>query len=155
LIFTFTKRISRFNGELLYIERDYSLLYRPHDKNANISIMIGGYTSLDTICETGLITHISGLNPKHIWIPTIAQMPRGVLGNLLVHFDNPPLKGTGIDYNRGWKTFHNLNNNCICVGDCVTVEGDDCVEFANGIVAVLRKNQLVSLWAKVTFLDAE
>jgi len=149
MFFTFTECATEFTGELLYIQDEYSLFYSPPNKNVGVSILFGAYTSLDTICETGVVANISGLNSKRVWIPMDAKMPKAIQGELVAHFDDPPLKGTGVDYNRSWNTYYNKNDSCLCIGDYNTLNDDNCIEFANGIVAVLRGNQLVAVWAKI------
>jgi hypothetical protein len=136
-------------GELLYIDDEHSLSYEPFNSNVGVSIMCGAYTSLDTICETGIVVHISGLNDKHSWIPMNVKMPNAIKGELVAIFEKPPIKGTGIDYDRDWNTYHNDEEGCLCIGDLHTFNGDNCIEFASGIVAVLRGDKLASVWAKI------
>jgi hypothetical protein len=140
---------TELEGQLLYIKDDYSLLYEPFCPNVGVSIMCGEYTSLDTICETGVIAHISGYNSKQSWIAKEMEMPLAKKGQLKVHFDEPPMKGTGIDYDRSWNTFYDMRTNWLCIGD-IAIEGeDDCIEFASKIIAVLRGKQLVAIWAQI------
>jgi len=111
--------------------------------------MCGAYTCLDTICESGEVVHVSGYSPKNSWIKKKMTFPDALRGRLFVHFDKPPMKGTGISYNRTWSTFHDAEQQCICIGDYQTNESDDCVEFANNIIAVLRGGDLIAIWAKI------
>ena len=136
-------------GEMSYIKDEYSLLYEPFCENVGISIMCGAYTSLDTICETGVVAHISGYNSKRAWISKKMDIPKSKKGYLIAHFDDPPMKGTGIDYDRTWKTHYDKHQDYICIGDYHTKEIDDCIEFANNIIAVLRGDQLIAIWTKV------
>jgi hypothetical protein len=146
--FSFEKIDLDLYGGLVYIQNEYSLMYEPHCPNIGVSIMCGEYTSLDTICETGVIVHISGLNSKQKWIYTNTKIPNSIKGILTAHFDTPPLKGTGINYDRNWKTYFNETETSLCIGDTMIEDNDDCIEFANGIIAVLRNNNLVAIWAK-------
>ena len=148
--FTYIPKKSIYNGKLLYIREEESLFYEPFSNNVGVSIMCGAYTGLDTICETGQIVHISGLNSKNAWIKKSLIMPLAATGDLYVNFDEPPIKGTGIDYDRTWETYYDYDINCICIGDYLTKESDDCVEFASGLIAVLRNQQLISIWAKIS-----
>jgi len=149
MYFSFIERDWKFNGELLYIHDEYSLCYIPFSTNVSVSILCGGYTSLDTICETGSIVHISGLNSNHIWIPAKLEMPKSKRGELIAHFDKPPLKGTGVDYDRSWRTYYDKNSHCICIGNPSVKDSDFCIEFANEIVAVLNGERLIAIWAKI------
>jgi len=153
MFFSFTECDLEFTGELLYIQNEYSLLYRPYSTNVGISILCGAYTSLDTICETGVVVHISGLNSQRVWIPKKLKMPKAKKGELIAHFDNPPLKGTGVDYDRSWPTYHDEKSHCLCIGNPKIEDSDDTIEFANGIVAVLRKGQIIAVWAKVKIVE--
>jgi len=149
MFFTFIECESGFAGELLYIQDESSLMYYPWNTNANVSIMCGAYTGLDTICETGLIVQLSGLSPKSVWLPMKLKMPQAIKGNLTVHFDSPPMKGTAVDYDRNWKTYYNKNESCICVGECHILDSDICIEFTSNVVAVLRNSQLVAIWGRI------
>ena len=142
------------HGELLYIQKEQSLQYRPHNPNIGVGIICGFYTELGVICETGEVVGFSGLNPHGTWIPMKHKMPESLRGDLIVHFDLPPVKGTGIEYDRSWNTHYNKKENCLCIGDYDTHKDDNCIEFANGIVAVLRGNQLVAIWAKIREVKA-
>ena len=153
MFFSFTERDLEFTGELLYIKNEYSLFYRPYSPNVGVSILCGAYTSLDTICETEVVAHISGLNSQRVWIPKKLKMPKAKKGELIAHFDNPPLKGSGVDYDRSWPTYYDEKSNCLCIGNPKTRDSDDAVEFANGIIAVLRKNQLVAILAKIKIVE--
>jgi len=138
-----------FRGELLYIKGEQSLLYKPFNTNVGIGVLIGYYTELNTICETGEVIHISGFNSKSTWIEKKLDIPESKRGRLWIHFDDSPMKGTGIEYDRTWETFYDAEKHYICIGDHLTSDNDDCIEFANNIIAVLRGGQLVAIWAKI------
>ena len=99
--------------------------------------------------EIGAVVQISGLNSKHHWFSMIAEMPMAKKGELVVHFDSPPQLGTGVTYDRSWRTYYSQRYQCICMGNPKTEDGDDFVEFVAGIVAVLRNGQLVAVWSKI------
>ena len=147
--FDFILKDINFEGELLYVSKEHSLLYRPFSNNAGIVVVIGEYTGLDVICETGVAVHISGLCFKNKWINKKMKIPKSKKGCLITRFEKPPIKGTGIDYGRTWKTYFDKNTNCICIGDDCTKCDDNCIEFANNIIAVLRNGQLIAVWAKI------
>jgi len=146
--FSYNKNDAKWMGELLYIQSEYSLLYKPYCKNIGLDIICGAYTSLDTVIETGEAVHISGLNPKDTWISKEMEFPKSEKGELFAHFDKPPMKGTGIKYNESWITYCNLGSSFICIGNPDVEDSDAHIEFANGIVATIRKDQLISIWAK-------
>jgi len=147
--FSFYLKDINFSGGLFYVQSEHSLFYHPFCRVVGVDILCGAYTSLDTICETGEIVHISGLNSKNSWISKKMSFPKAVKGSLFAHFDKPPMNGNGINYDRTWNTFHDAEQQCICIGDYQTNEGDDCVEFANNIIAVLRGGDLIAIWAKI------
>ena len=136
-------------GELLYIQNEQSLQYRPHNPNIGVGVICGYYTELGVICETGEVVGFSGLNPRKTWIQMERKMPKSSKGDLIIHFNSPPIKGTGIEYGRSWNTYCNDKEGCLCVGDYRIQEGDNCIEFANGVVAVLRGDRLIAIWAKI------
>ena len=146
--FSYNKNNVKWSGELLYVQDEYSLAYKPYCKNINVSIIIGAYTSLDTVIETGEVVHISGLNSKNTWASKDMKFPKSEKGELYAHFDKPPMKGTGIKYDESWVTYINIDNSFICIGNPDIEDSDDCIEFANRIVAVIRKDKLISVWAK-------
>ena len=50
--------------------------------------------------------------------------------------------------------FHHSGQACttdlpVCIGDDCVEENDDCVEFANNIVAVIREGALIAVWAEI------
>ena len=153
MYFTISEKDAKFFGELLYIEDECSLYFKPNNNNAGVSIMCAAYTSLDTICETREVVHISGLNSQHLWIPRNLKIPKAIKGKLMVHFEEPPLKGTGVDYDRSWQTFYDEELRSLCIGNPEITSIDDTIEFANGIIAVLRENQLIAIWAKIRILE--
>lgn len=136
-------------GELLYIQNEQSLQYRPHNPNIGVGVICGYYTELGVICETGEVVGFSGLNPHKTWITESMNVPLAKQGRLWIHFNDPLMKGTGIEYNRTWHTYYDAEKQYICIGDYRTGNNDDCVEFANNIIAVLRGDQLVAIWAKI------
>ena len=111
--------------------------------------MCGAYVSLDTVCETGMVVHISGLSPKESWIEKKLDIPNAKQGYLIAQFDEPPMKGIGINYDRSWNTYYDDGNKFICIGDYHTNDNDDCIEFANNIIAVIRGTHLIAIWAKI------
>ena len=138
-----------FSGELLYVRDEHSLLYKPHNPNIGVGILCGAYTELGTICETCEVVELSGFNHRSSWIPMRYKIPKSLKGSLIACFDKPPIKGAGVEYDRSWQTYYNEQEDCLCIGDFHSHTGDDCIEFANGIIAVLRNNQLIAVWAKI------
>jgi len=147
--FSYYPKDINFPGGLFYIQNEHSLYYQPFCRVVGVVILCGAYTGLDTICETGEIVHISGLNSQNSWIKKKMSFPKAIRGRLCVHFDEPPVEGTGISYDRTWETFYDADQQCICIGDYQTNESDDCVEFANNVIAVLRGGDLIAIWAKI------
>jgi len=157
--FEFHLKDMNFYGELLYLRNEHSMLYKPHNPNIGVGILCGYYTELGAICETGEVIDFSGFNPQLTWIPMAQKMPKSQRGLLLVHIDtDKPLtwfKGECIEYDRSWETYYNKKESCVCIGkDCHILDTDNCIEFANGIIAVLRGNQLVSVWAKIKEVES-
>jgi len=146
--FSFRTELRSFTGSLLYIRNEHSLYYKPFCLNVGTAIICGPYTGLDIICETCEVVHISGLNPKSTWICKTMTVPKYKSGYLWAHFDKPPDKGGGVRYNDSWNTYYDEENQYICIGDYLTNDGDDCIEFANNVIAILRDGNLIAIWAK-------
>jgi hypothetical protein len=72
-----------------------------------------------------------------------------IKGNLFVHFEDPITAGTGDYYATDWKSYFDKRNNHICIGNPNIKKDDDCIEFATGIIAVLRGSELIAIWGKV------
>lgn len=148
--FAFQKNADIYDGELLYISEDQSLFFNPCCTQPSFSVMISGaYTSLDVDCRNGQAKHISGCNPKHLWHSKTLIFPESLKGNLFVKFDAPLPPGTGEYYANSWSTYHDENGGTLCIGNPETEDGDDAIEFANGIVAVLRGDNLIAIWATI------
>ena len=110
--------------------------------------MIGGaYTSLDVSYENGEAKHISGCNPKHLWENKELRIPVSFKGKLFVQLDEPIISGSGVYYATDWLTYYDQSKSLICIGNPETIDTDICVQFTNGIYAVLRKDQLTAIWA--------
>ena len=152
--FFFSFSNSNYVGKLLYIKEEKSLCFDPFCKSTNVSIMISGaYSSLDTILKNGEIIgeviHVSGCNPQHIWVNRTLHVPEVKKGRLFVQFDKPIMGGTGIDYANDWQTYYDKNNNWICIGDYNTTEDCELIEFASNIIAALKNEKLIAIWAKI------
>jgi hypothetical protein len=147
--FSFFSKDADFQGELFYIQSEQSLMYKPWNTNVNVGILFGYYTELGVICETNEIINIAGLNPKEKWLKKEMNVPSAKKGYLFAHFDKPPMRGTGVEYDRACETYYDEVTQYICIGDYETEDSDDCVEFANNIVAVLRGGRLIAIWAKI------
>jgi len=146
--FSFSYEEKDHVGELLYIRDEHSFLYKPHNTNVGVAILIGEYIGLDTILETSEVVHISGLCHKNTWIYKNMNIPNSKKGRLIAHFDKPPMKGIGIEYDRTWDAYYDDKKQYICIGDFCTKDIDDCIEFANNVIAVFRKGNLIAIWAK-------
>jgi len=148
MFFSFYSKKLDFTGELLYVQNDHSLIYTPVNNNIGVGILFGSTTELGTICETCEVVTLSGYAPKTSWLRKKINLPKAKKGCLLAHFDDPPLKGTCIDYASYWDTYYDEEKQVICIGDYQIHGDDDCVEFANNTIATLRNGDLIAIWAK-------
>jgi hypothetical protein len=137
-------------GTLIYISKDQSLYFEPFFTQLGFSVMIAGaYTSLDVGIENGEAKQISGCNPKHLWKDKKLELPSALKGKLFVQLDEPIISGSGLYYVTGWVTYYDKSKNLICIGNPGIRNTDVCIEFVNGIYAVLNGNQLSAIWAKI------
>jgi len=149
MFFSFYSKNISFEGELLYMHDEYSLIYEPNFTNAGLGISCGTCTELNVIYETCDIVHISGLSPKNSWIIKTMNIPKAKRGRLWVHIENLPMEGMCLEYGKLWDTYYDEEKQYICIGDYCTDDYDDCVEFANNLIAVLREGNLIAVWAKI------
>ena len=155
MLFSFQESDELYVGELIYIISEQTLFFEPFFTHAGFSILISGaYTSLDIDHIHYEAKHISGCNPKHLWKSTRLNAPSSKRGKLLVQFEKQIIPGTGQDYASGWVTYFDKSNSMICIGDPVTIDSDVCVEFASGIIAVLRGSSLIAVWAKIREVES-
>ena len=56
---------------------------------------------------------------------------------------------TYIQINKQDDTYYDEKSGWICIGDRKVYDFDDCVEFLNGAILVLRDGNVVSLWLNV------
>ena len=155
MLFSFQESDELYEGELIYIISEQTLFFKPFFTQAGFSIMISGaYTSLDVDhirCEA---KHISGCNPKHLWKTKRLNPPSSKRGKLLVQFETQVVSGTGKDYATDWSTYFDESTSMICIGDPVPIDSDVCIEFASGIIAVLRGNNLIAVWSKIREVES-
>ena len=155
MLFSFQESDDLYVGELIYIISEQTLLFNPFCTHAGFSIMISGaYTSLDVDQINCEVKHISGCNPKHLWISKKLDTPSSKRGKLLVQFETQVEPGTGEDYATDWKTYHDTSKNMICIGNPAINDSDVCIEFASGISAVLRGRNLIAVWAKIREVES-
>ena len=147
--FSFYSKEIEFIGELIYIRNEYALSYKPFCTNVNAGILFGAGVELNVIRETNEIVHISGFNPMNTWVDKIISPPKAKKGCLLINLKSPLLKGECIEYDTSCLTYYDKEKQYICIGDYDTNVNDDCVEFANNIIAVLRDGAIIAVWAKI------
>ena len=128
-------------------------MHSQFDANISIGVLFGEYTELGVISETMEVVNLSGYSPKNSWIEKVMNVPMAKQGCLLVHFDEEPMKGVCINYDRYCETYYDKEKQYICIGDNSIEDNDDCIEFANNIIAVLREGALIGVWAKIREIE--
>ena len=149
MYFSFYLDNKDFTGELHYIRDEHSFLYVPPNTNTGVGILIGQYTELDVIYETNVIVHLSGYCHRNTWIAKEMTIPNSKKGCLVMNCGKPLMKGVSVEYDRTWLTYFDDEKQYVCIGDSSTNKADNCVEFANNVIAVLRGKKLIAIWAKV------
>lgn len=136
-----------YKGTPIYIEREQSLNYVPFNNSVDFSIMLGSsYIGLDVSSIDGFVSHLSGLTPRHLWIPFELSLPRALPGKLYVCGNTLTPPGGAISYSGNWKTYFCASQNYMCIRDIN--ENNKCshVEFAGGLIAGISNCRLSELW---------
>ena len=121
----------------------------PDHSNALVSIGIG-FAGVEVDPESKVVTGVKGLLPRSIWLKKKLKTPKGVKGKLTVKTMGVDIRNkTYIQINKQDDTYYDEKSGWICIGDRKVYDFDDCVEFLNGAILVLRDGNVVSLWLNV------
>ncbi len=135
------------NFSLVYREEDYSFDIEPHDGSGFTSIMINDL--LLEIDDEGKIIYVWGLCPLIEYEETNG-IPKNYESNSLVALlDKPPIPGISyrINEKERWLIYINKKKGWVCIGN-PKVLGEQSIEFVPNCVAVLDKQEIVSIWLK-------
>ncbi|MBE5934271.1 MAG: hypothetical protein E7262_00580 [Lachnospiraceae bacterium] len=143
-----------FVGEAQYLENELSFYYEPWN-NVDFSIIIGSsYCSLDVDLTSGKVLQLTGFNSKKEWIEKTVNVPKALTGELLVKSNDIVFGvGMGVIYEEEWKTYYDVTNKWICIGNIDYSDECQAVRFADNTIAVVKKNNLWSIWIKPQFVE--
>ena len=150
LLFEAIKGKVSYQGQIVYRRDEWSFDFLPNQVSdfavivgmLNIAFIVVG-TSIAYACQ------IWGYHPHTIWIEKKLSLPISFEGNLVLRsdvvneFDNVTLEEA-----KRWKTYYDDAIGWVCIGDDSQDKEDLAVEFATGIIAVINKQHLKSIWLK-------
>jgi hypothetical protein len=151
--YNLTEKVSDERGCLYYLPNEHSLCYVPWRKNSYTLLIGKSYCGLDLDADTGEIMQISGCNPMRLWIECNLEIPVAVMGRVFFQSDIPLIPGTGSDYDRSWNTFYDRKQQYICLGPQPIISDCIHIQFAPYLIASIRNDQIVSIWAKIKIKD--
>lgn len=135
-------------GKFTYNVEKSSLGFPDHS-NALISIGIG-FAGVVIDPDNKIVIGVKGLLPRSIWLKKKLKTPSAVKGILKVKTTGVDIRNkTYIQINKQDDTYYDERSGFICIGDRKVYDFDDCIEFLNGAIIVLRDGKVISLWLKV------
>ncbi len=147
--FFIDKNVKKINGDLYYLEYEYSFDFEP--RQAADSMLSFVYLTLDFDLETKLARQLTGYHHNSLWISKKLIAPRAVEGGLLFEdCENFLIPGVAREYRPAneWQTFFDRELSLVCFGDCTVTDSTECVEIAGGIIVALENHGIKALWLK-------
>ena len=143
--FSVERGLEQRNLVLLYRTQDYSFDIVPKPEGGGTSLLIND-VHLE-VGEDGRVLYVWGLCPHTTWSETRDQPPVSRRAVLRVNLSDDLPPGTSIRVNdERWPVAVNHETGWVRLGEATV--GDECVEFANGMIACLASDCIVSLWLR-------
>ena len=121
----------------------------PDHSNALISIGIG-FAGLEVNPENKVVTGVKGLLPRSIWLKKKLKTPKSSKGVITIQAEGVDIRNkTYIQVCKQEDTYYDAKTGWICIGERKIYDFDDCIEFLNGAILVIRDSKIVSLWLNV------
>ena len=121
----------------------------PDPNFSMISIGIG-FAGLEVDPTSKTVINVKGLLPRSIWLKKKLKTPNSQKGILKINTIGVELRNkTYIQVNKQEDTYYDSKTGWICIGERKTYSFDECVEFLDNAIIVLRDQKIVSLWLKV------
>ncbi|HLG64539.1 MAG TPA: hypothetical protein VKY19_21555 [Ktedonosporobacter sp.] len=144
-----------YHGQVVYRREEWSLDFLPNQVSDFDVIIVDMLNIAFLVMDTSIAyaCQICGYHPHTIWIKKELSLPTFFEGSLILHsdvvneFDNVKLEGA-----ERWKTYYDEALGWLCIGNERKDQEDRAVEFATGIIAVVNKQRLKSLWLKPIFI---
>ena len=135
-------------GKFTYHKEKSSLGFPDHTY-ALISIGIG-FAGLEIDPETKKVIGVKGLLPRSIWLKKKLKTPNSKKGVLSIRTSGVEIRNkTYIQICKQEDSYYDSKSGWLCIGERKTYDFDDCIEFLNGVIIVLRDNKVVSIWFNV------
>ncbi|MCG8423628.1 MAG: hypothetical protein MJE77_37495 [Proteobacteria bacterium] len=131
----------------VYRSQDFAFDVEPKPESGGASVLVND-VQLE-VDEDGVVLYAWGLCPHTTWSETCDALPTTRRGMLRAELPDDFTPGTSIRVNRErWPVAANPETGWVRIGESSAV--DDCIEFADGMVACLAAGRLVSLWIHLT-----
>jgi hypothetical protein len=143
-----------YHGQVVYRREEWSFDFLPRQVS-DFAVIIAMLDILFIVVGDSIAhaCQICGYHPHTIWIKKELSLPASFEGSLILHsdvvneFDNVKLEGA-----ERWKTSHDETLGWLCIGNDRKDQEDQAVEFATGIIAVVNRQRLKSIWFKPTLV---
>lgn len=146
-VFVDFKKCDEVNKFVYNVEK--SSLGFPDPANALVSIGIG-FAGVEIDSENKNVIGVKGLLPRSIWLKKKLKTPNSFKGKLTIRTEGVDVRNkTYIQINKQDDTYYDDKSGWICIGERKVYDFDDCVEFLEGAIIVLRDNKVISLWLRV------
>ena len=141
--------IFRIFTSFITYHKEKSSLGFPDHTYALISIGIG-FAGLEIDPETKKVIGVKGLLPRSIWLKKKLKTPNSKKGVLTIRTSGVEIRNkTYIQICKQEDSYYDSKSGWLCIGERKTYDFDDCIEFLNGVIIVLRDNKVVSIWFNV------
>ena len=130
---------------LVYRSQDYAFDVEPRPLGGGWSLLVNDLQL--EVDEAGRVLYLWGLCPSDAWSETCDSPPAYRRGALRAEVPDDFAPGQAMHINRKrWPVSVNRHEGWVRIGE--KHGGEDCVEFANGMVACLAAGRLTSIWLR-------
>ena len=142
--FSMVKNDDIIHGKVVYVKSDSSFDYVPMQPG-DITILIG-YLNLTFDSLTRKACQVWGYNSNSMWEIKNLIMPDAQKGDLILEEDYEAGDGVRLVDAGQWHTIYDKNKQLVCVCEDVSKQGDESVEFAEGITVSLSCGTICAIW---------
>ena len=117
--------------------------------------LIYNYLQLCIDSESMLAKQLDGFNPYESWIAKKLTPPKAREGGLRIEgaeeSAETPWVAIRMTEDYEWPAYYDSESGWVCLGDLTNNDIDQAVEFADGVIAVLKDGAIKSFWLKPIF----